>query len=218
MSKPKKPSKKTDAEIEKRGEFLISPKTLANISEEWTEINHSSEKNTLRFKDFLVENKDDESVQHRQEFLDKLHNLALNDGLKSGYALTDSLSKNYQGLAYEMRKSFLEEFDCQKAHEKALVDQIVNAYARKMHLSKMMMTNQSFSYYEGERTNHFYFLSKEIDRAHRQFLSALETLQALKQPPLKINLRAHNAFLAQNQQLNNQQEQAGQKNKNNESK
>jgi hypothetical protein len=117
-----------------------------------------------------------------------------------------------------MKRDLQKEFDCQKSLEKSLVDQVVSSYVRKISYTKLMEIYNNPEWLSHERVSLLKFYSLEVDRAHRQFLSALETLQALKQPPLKINLRAHNAFLAQNQQLNNQQEQAGQKNKNNEPK
>ncbi len=43
-------------------------------------------------------------------------------------------------------------------------------------------------------------LSKELDRANRQYISALQTLYSLKQPPLSVSLKTDTAYLA-NQQV-----------------
>ena len=45
-------------------------------------------------------------------------------------------------------------------------------------------------------------LGTEIDRAHRQFQAAMQTLRMLKAPPLKVNFRTDTAYIAQNQQIN----------------
>ena len=45
-------------------------------------------------------------------------------------------------------------------------------------------------------------LSKEMDRANRQALTAFQTLVSLKQPPMKFQIKAEQAYLAQNQQFN----------------
>ncbi len=52
--------------------------------------------------------------------------------------------------------------------------------------------------YDGYRN----YLSKELDRAHRQFLSALETLKAIQQPAMKVNIKTNTAFVGENQQFN----------------
>ena len=45
-------------------------------------------------------------------------------------------------------------------------------------------------------------ISKELDRANRQFITALTTLKQIKAPSLEINVKTKAAFVAQNQQLN----------------
>jgi len=44
--------------------------------------------------------------------------------------------------------------------------------------------------------------SKEVDRAHRQFMMAITTLKQMKSPTPQINVRTNTAFVAQNQQVN----------------
>ena len=45
-------------------------------------------------------------------------------------------------------------------------------------------------------------LSKERDRAHRQYLSTIMTLKQLKAPAIEMNIKAKTAFVSQNQQIN----------------
>lgn len=45
---------------------------------------------------------------------------------------------------------------------------------------------------------------KALEREQRMYLNTLQTLQALKSPPINISVKANNAFIAQNQQFNNQ--------------
>ena len=42
----------------------------------------------------------------------------------------------------------------------------------------------------------------ELDRANRQFLTALQTLKQIKAPQLEVNVETKTAFVAQNQQFN----------------
>ena len=90
------------------------------------------------------------------------------------------------------------EFKCKSPSDKALVDLIANSYVRKLSYSRKLETTKPCTGKDYDRYREF--LSKEVDRAHRQFLSALEMLRAIKQP--KLNLRVTNAFLAHQQQIN----------------
>lgn len=54
---------------------------------------------------------------------------------------------------------------------------------------------------------YYSILSKELDRANRHFLSAYQTLIYLKQPPLKVQVKTTNAFIAQAQQFNANKEE-----------
>ena len=57
-------------------------------------------------------------------------------------------------------------------------------------------------YISDERTRYLGYLSKQMDRAHRQYLSALMTLKQLKAPAIEMNIKTKNTFVAQNQQIN----------------
>ncbi len=129
--------------------------------------------------------------------------------LESGHALVESVESKYNGFALEMRKELEKEFDCKTASEKALVNQSVNAHLRGLTFSRYLVANQKSI--NSDLNNYFRFLSKEIDRTHRQFISAIETLKFIKQPSLKVNVKTNTAFFADKQQFNNNS-------KNNESK
>lgn len=123
--------------------------------------------------------------------------------LKTGHALIDSVFERYRGLAIQMKSELETEFDCKKPSEKALVDQSVNCYIRKLAFSARLQDGQNFQNFSKERNGYFDFLSREIDRAHRQFLSSLEMLRLMKQPAMKVNVKTQNAFIADKQQFNN---------------
>ncbi len=52
------------------------------------------------------------------------------------------------------------------------------------------------------RTAYISILSKEADRSHRQFLSALMTLKQIKAPTIEMNIKARTAFVSDKQQIN----------------
>lgn len=126
-------------------------------------------------------------------------------GVKSGFALIKNSPKEYRSLAIQMKNDIEKEFNCDKTYEKALVDQIVSAYIRSLRYSYMLSASQDFEFHGNARNGYFFFLSKESDRAFRQFTSGLELLRSLKQPSmnLKLNIKSNNAFIAEKQQFNN---------------
>jgi len=148
-----------------------------------------------------------------EKTIDDLIYVSRASSLESGYVLAESVNDFYQGLAFQMKKEFHEEFDCKMASEKALVDLAVSSYISKLYYTKLLSLNQkdAGSDYNGYRNS----ASKEIDRAHRQFISAIETLRFMKQPSLKVNVRTNNAFIGEKQQFNTNQIQ---KDENNEAK
>ena len=143
--------------------------------------------------------------EQREKMMEKVGELSTSLSLDTGFLLMESVGGNYRGLAVQMRNELQKEYGCDKPSEKALVDMVVNSYIRKLSYSNKMGTNQQ--YLGGNENGYRAYLSKEIDRAHRQFLSSLEALRLLKQPPLKVNVKAQTAFVAENQQLNNYSEQ-----------
>lgn len=133
--------------------------------------------------------------------------LSLAYSLESGHALLESVGDRYRSFALEMKKSLEQEFACEKPSERMLVDQVVNAHLRKLEYTRLMVKYREQEWLSQEKAAFLSFYSKEADRAHRQFISALETLKAIKQPPINVNVKAQNAFVAQNQQFNNHSEQ-----------
>lgn len=58
-----------------------------------------------------------------------------------------------------------------------------------------------------EKNGFYSIVSKELDRAHRQFESALSTLKQMKVPALAFTVNSKNTFIADKQQFNNVKKQ-----------
>lgn len=149
------------------------------------------------------------SKEQQVELLEDAGKLCHALGVETGYPLMESVQEINHGLAIEIKRNLEKEFDCQNYSEKMLVDLITNAYITKLSLSYKMATSQNNLGHDHDSYRNY--LSKELDRSHRQFLSGLETLKFMKQPSLRVNIKTNTAFIAENQQFNN-------KSQNNESK
>ncbi len=135
-----------------------------------------------------------------KEVTELISELSLAFSSETGHMLMKAVNEEYRGLALQMKRDLQEEFDCMSFSEKMLVDLMVNAYIKKLRYSDKMEHNQQ---YIGHKYDSYRcFLSKEIDRAYRQFLSALETMRVMKQPAMKVNIKTNTAFVGENQQFN----------------
>ncbi|MBD3300247.1 MAG: hypothetical protein GF347_02755 [Candidatus Moranbacteria bacterium] len=132
-----------------------------------------------------------------------IYDLARTFNDQTGTALIESIDKDYECLAFRMKNKIEKEYNCKLLSEKALVDQIVNSYIRKLGYSKIMKLYDKPTSLCNEQVNLLKFYSMECDRCHRQFISGLETLRAIKQPSLKVNIKSNKAYISQNQQINN---------------
>ncbi|MDE2021992.1 MAG: hypothetical protein KGI71_03765 [Patescibacteria group bacterium] len=118
-------------------------------------------------------------------------------------ALIASFSERFQGTAKELCTQFINDFSCKTNVEKALAETAALAFMRQLDASRRL--NNCFdvdTYITPNKTAYQAMLSKERDRAHRQFLATVSMIKQLKTPAVEMNIRAKTAFVAQNQQIN----------------
>jgi hypothetical protein len=137
------------------------------------------------------------------EMSNNIEKVSLALSLETGHILAESVPTRYRPFALQLKSDLEKEFDCKTASEIALVDQAVNAHIRKLSYSKLMEGHKEPEWLSHERVAFLNFYSKEVDRSHRQFISAIETLKLMKQPTLRVNIKTNNAFVSENQQFNN---------------
>lgn len=112
-----------------------------------------------------------------------------------------SISDMYRLFMVEMIDDLEREYDIKTSSEKALVQAAALSFVHYLSASNLLNINCP-----GEWITDSQFLSmlsKDADRAYRRFISSIQLLKHLKEPHLKVNVRANNAFMAQNQQINN---------------
>jgi len=147
-----------------------------------------------------TESKEKEDVQKR--FTEKSILLLRIFENESHVGLMESFTDKYQMTVREMSKTMISEFNCSNEAEKALVGLIVNAYMRVLDNSRRLDNELEGRNITHERNVYIANLSKQIDRANRQFISALLTLKQLKAPTIEMNIKANTAFVSNHQQIN----------------
>ena len=123
-------------------------------------------------------------------------------GLDTHYALATTVSERHQSLVITVARQIEKEYNCKTASEKVLVQLIAGTYGKIIGYSSVMNSNIYSLELSNERNAHIATLSKELDRSHRQMLTALTMLRQIKNPPIELNVKAKTAFIAQNQQIN----------------
>jgi hypothetical protein len=95
-----------------------------------------------------------------------------------------------------LAEQFIEEYDCKKASEKATAQLAARAFTNVMVLSFQI------SEIDTKEVGQYNALSKELDRANRQYIQAIKLLRTLKQPNITVNVKTNEAYFAHNQQIN----------------
>ena len=160
--------------------------------------------NNLKYiADNIIPKLETKSKKLTDEDKKKISKAMIDYGIENNISLYESFEGRYSGMMINLRKELIEEFNCTTYSEKALVDMIVGAYARNLTYSKQLLSHKDPTYLSHERNGFLSLFSKEIDRANRHFITALSMLKQMREPQLNLNVKAKNAFVAQNQQLNN---------------
>ncbi len=142
----------------------------------------------------------DEAKKYLQEQSDQFV-MAL--GLENHYHLRHSVSKKYAPLVLNVVQQIEKDYKCTTALEKATAELVALAHVQVINDQKRL--NDFLNCVEevdDASTRCGAFFSKQADRSYRNFLSMMTALRQLKQPQLEVNIKTHNAFVAQNQQIN----------------
>lgn len=146
------------------------------------------------------------SSDDKQDFspeLSKAFAMALSSvSLDSHARLADTTTDKLAPLAISVAQQLISEYHCQTAAEKTLAETVANAYIRVLRFSEALNDVYSRGTTTPEINKYMSITSMELDRANRQYLTALSTLKSFKQPSVNVTFKANTAFVAQNQEIN----------------
>ena len=117
-------------------------------------------------------------------------------------ALIWSFIDEYRMLSYDLTEKLIKEYSCVSHSERMLVEIIVNAFIRTLDNSRRLNNMLEIREITPNKSVYIATLSKQLDRANRQYLQALLTLKQLKSPTIDFKISATKAFLSNNQQVN----------------
>ncbi len=122
-----------------------------------------------------------------------------------GMLMCDSLPEKYRVFALEFSKNLQIELKCEKKHEQSLAEICAINFVRVVEVENRISSYLGIGSITDMGVRYLAVLSKELDRAQRHYLTALQTLRMLKTPSLEINIKTQTAVIGQNQivQTNN---------------
>lgn len=134
------------------------------------------------------------------EFLKQLPELKAAYTLHTKHHLARVVSPRDFTAALQMCEELEQEFSATSSSEKALVEVAVVTYMRMHAAMEHYNASSNPEFYTNESTSLMNAYAKEIDRAHKHFLSTIQTLKQLKQQPMNIQINTQTAFIADKQQ------------------
>jgi len=143
------------------------------------------------------------SVKDGKEFGRIAYDVVALGNIGNNSALSDSIGvREYKIMATSLCNDLIREYDCKTPSEKATAQIIANAYIRIMKYSRRLDAFNDIDYLSFEKNGFYSMISRELDRAERQYISALGILRQMKQPQMQVNIKTNTAFIADKQQLN----------------
>ncbi len=144
------------------------------------------------------------SPRKKEELQDATMQALFAMGTETHVGLAETVDSDYRSFAIEVAREIEKEYNCTNYSEKALVEVVAISYIRIIDTSRRLNNElggagQTIT---ENKTKYLSLLSKQLDRANRQFISALTALKQIKAPEVKLNIKSKNTFLAQNQQFN----------------
>lgn len=127
--------------------------------------------------------------------------------VKTGAYVSSSVLRRDAKKIAGLRAQLVEEYNAQSTSELLFVDITVNAYFRLMSLSAihglLIEDNDgNIEYGNQQKINLIKAVGRHIEFANHQFVTALNSLRAFKQPPVNIRVQTKETYIAQNQQIN----------------
>lgn len=122
-----------------------------------------------------------------------------------GILLSASIPKRYHTFAIDFFRNLQKEYKCETPSEKATAELVALNFIRTLEIQNRMQSLFSTGELAIYEVQCIAILGKELDRANRHYLNALQTLRMLKQPALNVNIKTQTAVVGQNQiiQTNN---------------
>ncbi len=119
------------------------------------------------------------------------------------YLIAESVvDERWRPMVMDLANCIQKEYHCTASSEVALAGLAAAAYYRSLRASRKINALIEKESIGMTGVQLIAQVSKEADRAYRQYLAAIETLRGRKQPQMRVSIQAKSAFFAENQTIN----------------
>ena len=120
--------------------------------------------------------------------------------LDNATLLAQGVSQQYKALVTDLTKKFQAEHECTTTAEKTIAHVAALNFIRVMEIQRHYNNELNASTYTSISLRRIEYLGKEYERVYRQYLSCIQSLRSLKQPPVNVIIKTTHANIG-NQQL-----------------
>lgn len=122
--------------------------------------------------------------------------------LETGASLDYALFDRVKPMMQKLREDMIKDYACATTLELSLVDVIILAYSRILFQSEVIKDIMGHDALTIQDQKSLAVVSKDLDRANRQYLGAFQTLLRLKSRPVSMQVNVNTAYIGQNQVVN----------------
>jgi len=119
--------------------------------------------------------------------------------LDNYYHPTQSVLKKYRPNFIQIIKDLEAEYKCKRPSEKMILHNIANAYIRILAFSERLQVAVTEDQLGKDRTDYYNHLSKEVERANKQYAEGIRLLMQMRMKPINVNIKTQNAMFGKNQ-------------------
>lgn len=120
---------------------------------------------------------------------------------ETGVLMASVLPDSFKTMASELSKKLQEEYGCTTYGKKSLAEMAALNYGRILAIQKQLMGFLEKDGYGDLTVKIIATLSKELDKAQRHYLTALQSLEMGLQPPLNVNIKTTTTNIANQQAI-----------------
>ena len=118
---------------------------------------------------------------------------------EKGILLVSVIPEMYRTFAIDLSRKLQAEFNCQTTSGKATAELAALNFVRTMEVQRRIDSCLARDTISEISVKYLAVLSKELDRANRHYLTVVQVLKTMNQPPLSISVKTQTAVIGQNQ-------------------
>jgi hypothetical protein len=188
---------KNSKDIKRTEKNLITLKSTAELFESAGKILTQSDPRVV-LKNFKADLDEKKEVQMAEQDSNVFKALTLHE-FDKGILMSASIPPQYETFAIDLLRKLKDEFKCVTTSEMSLAENVTINFIRTIEIEKRLTSYLNIGSITQNGVNYLNVMSKELDRANRHYLTALQALKSIKQPNLSVNIKTQTAVVGQNQ-------------------